>query len=126
MPSASRDEMPEREVTPDYKPRMADWGGITVAFETAPKGMDPGPMLEGLPNGQCQANHWGYLFKGHINVVYGDGTTEQITGGQAYHVRPGHSLTFLEDSDALEFTKTDELEQTFEAVRRNAGTSHGD
>jgi hypothetical protein len=126
MPSASRDEMPEREVTPDYRPRMADWGGMTVAFETAPAGMDPGPMLEGLPNGQCQANHWGYLFKGHFSVAYHDGTTEEIRGGQAYHVRPGHSLTFLEESDALEFTRTDELEQTFEAVRRNAGASHGD
>jgi hypothetical protein len=125
VPSASRDELPEKEVAPGYSPRMEDWGGMTVAFESAPAGMDPGPMLEGLPNGQCQANHWGYLFKGHIVVDYGD-RTEEIRGGQAYHVAPGHSLTFLEESDALEFSRTDELERTFEAVRRNAGASHGD
>ena len=77
-------------------------------------------MVKGLPDDRCQANHWGYLFTGHIIVDYGD-HTEEIRGGQAYHVLPGHSLTFVEDSDALEFSRSDELEQTFEAVRRNAG-----
>jgi hypothetical protein len=95
---------------------------MTVAFESAPAGTDPGPMVKGLPDDRCQANHWGYLFKGHVIVDYGD-RTEEIRGGQAYHVLPGHSLTFVEDSDALEFTRTDELERTFEAVRRNAGAS---
>ena len=40
---------------------------------------------------------------------------------------PGHSLSFIEDSDALEFSRTDELEETFEAVRRNAaaGSNEG-
>jgi hypothetical protein len=125
VPAASRDELPEKEIAPGYSSRYEDWGGMTVAFESAPAGMDPGPMLEGLKDGRCQANHWGYLFKGHLIVDYGD-RTEEIRGGQAYHVLPGHSLTFVEDSDALEFTRTDELEQTFEAVRRNAGASHGD
>ena len=120
MPAASHDELPEKEIAPGYSSRYEDWGGMTVAFESAPAGTDPAPMVKGLPNDQCQANHWGYLFKGHIVVDYGD-RKEEIRGGQAYHVLPGHSLTFLEDSDALEFSRTDELEQTFAAVRRNAG-----
>jgi hypothetical protein len=35
MPSSFRDELPLQEVIPGYSSRMADWGGITVAFEKA-------------------------------------------------------------------------------------------
>ena len=126
MPAASRDELPEREIAPGYSARYEDWGGMTVSFESAPAGTDPGPMVKGLKDDRCQAHHWGYLFTGHVIVDYGD-RTEEIRGGQAYHVLPGHSLSFIEDSDALEFSRTDELEETFEAVRRNAaaGSTEG-
>ena len=104
--------------------RGEDLDGWHVGFTSFNADVDATPLLKGLPNDQCQANHWGYLFTGHIIVDYGD-RTEEIRGGQAYHVLPGHSLTFVEDSDALEFSRTDELEQTFEAVRRNAGAKEG-
>jgi hypothetical protein len=35
-------------------------------------------------------------------------------------VEPGHRITFEEDSEAVEFTPTDELEQTLAAVREAA------
>ena len=124
MPSASHDELPLQEIVPGYSTRLADWGGITVAFEKAHAGQDASALLEGLPDGRCQAPHWGFLFSGRIVVDYG-GREETIVGGEAYYVAPGHKLTFLEDSEALEFTPTAELEKTFEAVRRNhaAGTT---
>jgi hypothetical protein len=53
-------------------------------------------------------------------VDYGD-RTETIEGGQAYYIAPGHLLTFETDCEALEFTPTEALDQTLEAVRRNAG-----
>ena len=116
MPSASHDELPEQEVVPGYSSRFADWGGITVAFEKAHAGQDVSPSLL---DGKCQAPHWGFLFTGRIVVDYGD-RQETIVGGQAYYIEPGHSLTFEEDSDALEFTPTDALEQTLAAVRARA------
>jgi hypothetical protein len=122
MPCASRDELPLQQVTPTYSARFADWGGITVGFESAPAGMDASSSLAGLPDNRCQANHWGYLFTGRIVVDYGD-RQEEIVGGQAYHIAPGHRITFLEDSDALEFTPTAELEQTLEVVRANAAAA---
>ena len=70
---------------------MADWGGITVAFEKAHAGQDASSMLKGLPDDRCQAPHWGYLFSGRIIVDYGD-RQETIEGGQAYYVAPGHKL----------------------------------
>jgi mannose-6-phosphate isomerase-like protein (cupin superfamily) len=78
--------------------------------------MDASSLLAKLPGGRCQARHWGYLISGRIVVDYGD-RQEVVTGGQAYHVEPGHRITFEEDSEAVEFTPTDELEQTLAAVR---------
>ena len=118
MPSAANDELPLQEIVPGYSSRFADWGGITVAFEKAHKGQDASNMVKGLPDDRCQAPHWGYVFSGKIVVDYGD-RQETIEGGQAYYIAPGHKLTFLEDSEALEFTPTAELEKTLEAARRN-------
>ena len=120
MPSAGREDLPEQKIAPGYASRFADWGGITVAFEHAEAGQDASAMVKGLPDDRCQAPHWGFLFTGKVTVDYGD-RSETIEAGQAYYIAPGHRITFHEDSDALEFTPTDELEKTFEAVRRNAG-----
>jgi hypothetical protein len=119
MPSASHDELPEQEIVPGYSARFADWGGITVGFEKAVAGQDVSSLLEDLPDGRCQAPHWGFMFKGRITVDYGD-RTETIVGGQAYHVAPGHRLTIEEDSEAVEFTPTEALEATFAAARARA------
>ncbi len=118
MPSASSDELPLTEIVPGYSSRLADWGGITVAFEQARAGQDASSMVKGLPDDRCQAPHWGYLFSGTMVVDYGD-RQETISAGQAYYVAPGHKLTFETDCEALEFTPTEALEQTLEAVRRN-------
>jgi len=116
MPGASREELPLEEIVPGYSSKMADWGGMTVAFEQAQAGQDVSSMLSSLPDGRCQAPHWGYLFSGRIVVDYGD-RQETIEGGQAYYIAPGHSLTFEADCEALEFTPTDALERTLDAVR---------
>jgi hypothetical protein len=118
MPSASKDNLPLTEIVPGYSSRMADWGGITVAFEKAHAGQDASSMVKGLPDDRCQAPHWGYLFSGKMTVHYGD-RQETIEGGEAYYVAPGHKISFESDCEALEFTPSDELEKTFEAARRN-------
>jgi hypothetical protein len=122
MPSASPDDIELQEIAPGYASRFADWGGITVAFEKAHAGQDASAMVRGLPDDRCQAPHWGYLFSGKIVVHYQD-RSETVEAGQAYYIEPGHAIEFLEDSEALEFTPTEALEQTFAAVRRNAAES---
>jgi len=92
---------------------------MTVGHEAAPAGMDASSMLASLPDGRCQAHHWGYLISGKIVVDYGD-RQETVTAGQAYYVEPGHRISFEEDSEAVEFTPTDELELTLAAVREAA------
>jgi len=125
MPCAGRDDLPEQEIAPGYSSRFADWGGMTVGFEFAPAGMDATTMLDGLPDGRCQARHWGFLISGRVVVDYGD-RQEEIVGGQAYFIEAGHRISFPEDSEAVEFTPTTELERTFEVLRRNAAAARGD
>ena len=122
MPSAARDELPEREIVPGYASRLADWGGITVAFEHAVAGQDASSMIKGLPDDRCQAPHWGFLFSGRMVVDYGN-RQETIEGGSAYYIEPGHRITFPEDCEALEFTPTEELERTLAVVRKNAAAA---
>jgi hypothetical protein len=97
---------------------MADWGGITVAFEHAQAGQDASGMLKGLPDDRCQAPHWGYLFAGTMTADYGD-HQETIEAGQAYYIAPGHRMSFQADCQALEFTPSEALEQTLAVARRN-------
>lgn len=119
MPSASQEQLPQREIVPGYTSRLEDWGGVTVAFEHAHAGQDVSGLLDDLPDGRCQAPHWGFLFSGRIRVDYGT-HTETISAGQAYYVAPGHKLTIEEDSEAVEFTPTDALQQTFAALQAKA------
>ena len=92
MPSGSHDELPQVEIVPGYSSRLADWGGMTVAFEKAHAGQDASSMVKGLPDDRCQAPHWGYVFSGRMTVDYGD-RQETIEGGQAYYIAPGHLLS---------------------------------
>ena len=75
-------------------------------------------VAEGPPGDRCQAHHWGYLLSGRIIVDYGE-RQETVVGGQAYYIEPGHLISFAEDSEAVEFTPTDQLEQTLAVVQEN-------
>lgn len=125
MPCASSDELPLQEIAPGYSSRFTDWGGMTVGLEAASAGMDASTMLKGLPDDRCQAHHWGYLISGRIAVDYGD-RSEAVRAGQAYYIEPGHLITFEEDSEAVEFTPTAELELTLATVRANALAQAGE
>lgn len=124
MPCASRDELPLQQITPTYSTRMAEWGSMTVGIEAAPAGLDGAASLGDLPGGRCQAHHWGYMLSGKIVVDYGD-RQETIVGGQAYYVEPGHKISFIEDSEAVEFTPTEELSRTLDAVRASVERDAG-
>jgi hypothetical protein len=118
MPSATPDDLPQVELAPGYRTRCAEWGEVTVVFERMPAGQDVSSMLDQLPDGRCQSPHWGYLLKGRVSVDYGD-RQETIESGQAYYLEPGHTLTILDDAEALEFSKTADLAVTLDAVRRS-------
>ena len=118
MPAARREDIPIAEAMEGYAGRFERWGSLTAAFEKLPGGLDLAPLLEGLPDDKCQCPHWGFLERGRIRVRYAD-HDETIEAGQAYYMAPGHAPVFELDSETLEFSPTEELGKTFEAIRRN-------
>lgn len=67
----------------------------------------------GFEDGMCPYTHYGYVISGKIRVRYKDGTEEVIEPGSAYHLPPGHILSYDEPSHHLEFNYDAEIiEQT--------------
>ena len=93
-------------------------GGYTVAFERYTADADLAPFFDGLPNGQCQAAHWGYVLRGKLVFQTDDGE-ETFLEGDAYYVPPGHTPVLFAGTEVVEFSPTQELNETLEVVSRN-------
>jgi len=84
------------------------WGGMMVARQEYPPGMDATPLLKGLPDDKCPCPHWGYVLEGSIHIGYTDGSEEEIVAGEAFYMPEGHTgwtkenegVVFLEFSPA--------------------------
>ena len=89
------------------KQHRAEDGGMVIALEHWNAGLDTGEMFADLPDGACQEPHWGYVLNGAVTMRYTDGTSETLSAGQAYYIRPGHNAHVDEDVDLVEFTQAD-------------------
>ena len=83
-------------------------GGMVIALETWQAGLDTGEMFADLPDGACQEPHWGFVLDGQVTMRYTDGTSETLSAGQAYYIRPGHNAHVDADVQLVEFTRADE------------------
>ncbi|MEU0216705.1 hypothetical protein ABZ281_16960 [Streptomyces sp. NPDC006265] len=95
-------------------------GGMSVGYITLPQGTDMGPAFEGLPDDACQCPHWGYLLKGRIRMRTATGE-EEYQAGQAYYWGPSHVPVALEDSELVEFSPSEDLQQVIDHVVAQAG-----
>jgi hypothetical protein len=119
MPKASRATASETVEVEGYEGHIENFdGGYTVAFETYTQDADLAPFFDGLPDGQCQAAHWGYVVRGKVTFrsAVGDETFET---GDAYYVGPGHTPVLYAGTEVVEFSPTAELQQTLEVVAKN-------
>lgn len=96
----------------------AEAGGMTVALERWNAGLDTAEWFAELPDGACQEPHWGYCLEGRVTMRYTDGTTDVISAGDAYYIRPGHNAHI--DSDAM-FGPTRRRASTRSSWSRAAG-----
>ena len=102
--------------------RDIEWGGMNVAWESWPAGMDGTPMFKGLPDDKCQCPHWGFMIKGQMTIKYGD-HEEIITAGDVYYLLAGHIPVIDEDCELVEFSPKGEYQKTMEVVQRNMGSN---
>lgn len=96
----------------------ADWGGLTAAFERVEAGFDTTPLLKGFPDDNCQVPHWGYLLKGKMLVRYKD-HEEEINPGEVYYLSPGHNVLFVEDSETVAFSPSEEHAGMLEIAKKD-------
>ncbi len=92
--------------------------GYTVGFESYTADADLAPFMRGLPDDRCQCPHWGYVIKGKIVFRFGD-REEVYEAGDAYYAPPGHTPVLYAGTEVVEFSPTEELNQTIEVVMRN-------
>ncbi|KUJ81582.1 cupin domain-containing protein [Microbulbifer flavimaris] len=104
-------EMKSLMDTPTAQVQAEEAGGMTISHTQFSAGTDFAPLLSGLKDDSCQCPHWGYVLKGEVIVDYSDGQQEKVGAGEAYYLRPGHSVRFEEDTQCVEFSPTDELNE---------------
>ena len=102
-----------------YEGRFSDLGGYTVGYETYTADADLAELFKGLPDDHCQCPHWGVVLKGKLTYRYFDGTEETITEGETYYARPGHLPFPHAGTEVVEFSPTDELQQTVDVINKN-------
>lgn len=96
MPGFRKPDLPVTVQRGAFCQRATRAGGMAIAFEDVPAADYGGA-------GACLDAHWGYVFKGRARVTYPDGE-ETLEAGQAYHLRAGHRIAVLEDSEVVEFS----------------------
>lgn len=98
--------------------REMAFGEMDVSFEQLPRGLDLGPLFQGLPENRCPCPHWGYVMRGRVRIEYA-GHAEVVVAGDCFYAAPGHLPVFEEDSEWVVFSPRGEHAKTAEAVRRN-------
>ena len=125
MPKASKGSAAQTVELEGYVGHMEKVeGGYTIAFETYTQDADMSPYLEGLPDNQCQAAHWGYVIKGRVSFTSAAGE-EVFQTGDAYYVPPGHAPHLHAGTEIVEFSTTEELDRTIEVVSKNMRSAGG-
>jgi mannose-6-phosphate isomerase-like protein (cupin superfamily) len=119
MPKASKESASQTETVKGYEGHFEQVeDGYTIAFETYTEDADLSPYFDGLPNNQCQAPHWGYVIEGKVAFDFGD-HEETFETGDAYYVPPGHTPKIFAGTEVVEFSPTQELQETIEVVTKN-------
>jgi hypothetical protein len=119
MPKASKETASEHETLEGYEGHFEHFeDGWTVGFETYTQDADLSPLFKGLPNDECQCEHMGYVIKGKLAFRSAD-TEEVFEGGDAYYVGPGHTPILYAGTEVVEFSPTEELDQTMKVVTKN-------
>ena len=98
--------------------RSEELDGFLVGFTSFACDIDGTPLLKGLPGGQCQCPHWGYVFTGKIAFRFDD-REETYEAGDAYYVPPGHVPLVFDGTEILQFQPAEEMAKTTEVMARN-------
>lgn len=124
MPRVSRDSASNVQDFGVAEDRNEELDGYTVNFVSIRETHDLADLLRDLPGGRCQCPHWGYLSKGRITVRYAD-REEVIEPGDAFYMSPGHVPAAEAGSEFVQFSPTEQLRVTEEAMAKTMAKMQG-
>ncbi len=94
-------------------------GGFEFAFVDMKEETDLAPMLKGLPDDQCQCQHWGQVMRGAVTYTFAD-HAETFEAGDAFYVPPSHTPSSAAGTEYLLITPADKnLEELDAAIQSN-------
>ena len=99
-------------------------GEYTVNLLSFRETQDMAPMFTGLPDGMCQCPHWGYVLEGRQVWRFAD-HEEVFEAGDAFYVGPGHVPVFEAGTEMVQFSPTDQLKATNEAIEKYMQATQG-
>jgi hypothetical protein len=102
---------------PGLKIWQENWQGMLCSRKIFPAGTDFTNILKGLPDDMCQVPHWGYCFKGKMKMIYKDGTTEYVVGGDIFCMPAPHNCIAEEDSEFVEFSSAEDMHRQSELAQ---------
>ncbi len=118
MPKMSKDSANVDEIGPG-KEWHEELDGYKVSIVVVSEDVDLTPLLQGLPNDQCQCPHWGYVFKGRMWFRSNDGE-ESYGPGDAFYVLPGHTSGAGANSEFLTFSPSEQIAEVEAHMARRA------
>jgi hypothetical protein len=124
MPKVAKGSAAEHFEAEGFEGHYQQVGDYTVGFETYTADADLSPLFAGLPDDRCQCELWGYVLRGRVVFHTAEGD-EEFVAGDAYVVSTGHTPEIFAGTEVVEFSPTDQLQQTMEVVSRNMEAMDG-
>ena len=92
--------------TPGLKIWDENWGGMQCAYHIFAPGTDFTDILKGkgLEHDLCGVEHWAYVLKGSVEVIYLDGTVEICRAGEVCFWPAPHNFKSKEGAEILQFS----------------------
>jgi hypothetical protein len=99
------------------------FGKISGEYFSLAAGTDISPLLEGLQDDLCQSPHWGYLIEGAVTVSYRDGEQENISAGDLFYWRPGHTVAVSQNAEIILFSPQHEHTHVLDHIHEKLSAS---
>ena len=124
MPKVSKDSATGGGEFGPVTDRSEQIDGYTVNFTSFAADIDGAPLMKGLPDDRCQCPHWGYVVSGRMTFRYADGE-EVFEAGDAFYTSPGHVPVVEAGTELVQFSPSEELKKTEEAMAKNMQAMQG-